>query len=334
MPIPANSLRYVFVYVFETNRGPYMVDSGWNTEEAYGALSAGLARAGTSIEEVQGILVTHLHPDHYGLAGRVREASGAWIGLHPADAALIHDRYVEPAFLVEMMGSMLRRAGAPDEELESLQRAAMPVLPLVTAATPDILVEDGDKLDIPGWDVLAIWTPGHSPGHLCLWEAGNQLMLSGDHVLPRITPNIALHPQAGNDPLGDFLASLDRVGGYAAAEVLPGHEHRFVNLSARVAELHEHHERRFDEVVAALAGGARSAWEVATLMKWSRPWPEIEGFMRRAAVLETLAHLRALEVRGVVITVSKGTGSSEGGPGADGAALDQPTHWQLARGAT
>jgi glyoxylase-like metal-dependent hydrolase (beta-lactamase superfamily II) len=317
VPIPSNSLRYVFVYVFETDRGPYIVDTGWNTVEAWAALDAGLADAGTSVGEVQGIVVTHLHPDHYGLAGRVREASGAWIGLHPADAALIHDRYVDPDFLVEMMGAMLQRAGAPSDELQALQRAAMPVLPFVTAATPDILVEDGDKLDIPGWDVAALWTPGHSPGHLCLWEAGNQLMLSGDHVLPRITPNISFHPQAGDDPLGDFLTSLERVARYQAAEVLPGHEHRFVNLAARVAELQEHHERRFAEVVAALADGVTTGWEVATLMKWSRPWTSIEGFMRRAAVLEALAHLRALEVRGVVEEVRS---------------PDGPSRWQLVAG--
>lgn len=311
VPIPANSLRYVFVYVFETDRGPYIVDTGWNTEEAYDALGAGLADIGTSVSEVQGILVTHLHPDHYGLAGRVREASGAWIGLHPADAALIHDRYVDTDFLVGLMGSALQRAGAPLEELDALQHAAMPVLSFVTPAIPDILVEDEDKLDIPGWDIMALWTPGHSPGHLCLWEAHNNLMLSGDHVLPRITPNISFHPQAGNDPLGDFLASLDRVGRYDAEEVLPGHEHRFVNLAARVAELHEHHEKRFAEVVAALEGGATSGWEVATLMKWSRPWAGIDGFMRRAAVLEALAHLRALEVRGIVVEVVEGEGPSK-----------------------
>ncbi len=311
MPIPANSLRYVFVYLFETDRGPYIVDTGWNTEEAWEALGAGLAEAGTSVGEVQGILVTHLHPDHYGLAGRIREASGAWIGLHPADAALIHDRYVDPDFLVGMMGSVLFRAGAPPEELEALKHAAMPVLPFVTAATPDILVEDGDRLEIPGWEVAAVWTPGHSPGHLCLWETANQLMLSGDHVLPRITPNIAFHPQAGDNPLGDYLKSLERVGRYAAAEVLPGHEHRFVNLASRVGELQEHHARRFDEVVAALSAGFTTGWEVATLMKWSRPWTGIDGFMRRAAVLESLAHLRALEVRGVVEEITYPDGPSQ-----------------------
>ena len=176
----------------------------------------------------------------------------------------------------------------------------MPVLPLVTPATPDILVEDGDSLDFPGWDVAAIWTPGHSPGHLCLWEAANQLMLSGDHVLPRSRRTSPSIPRPGDNPLGDFSNRSSGSGGTRRRRCCPGHEHRFVNLAGRVGELHEHHAWRFDEVVAALAGGFTTGWEVATLMKWSRPWAGIDGFMRRAAVLETLAHLRALEVRGMV----------------------------------
>src|SRR5215472_16854837 len=101
VPIPSNSLRYVFVYVFETDAGPFIVDAGWNTDDAFAALSDGLTQAGADITDVQGVLVTHIHPDHYGLAGRVREVSGAWIALHPADAALIQDRYEEPADLLD-----------------------------------------------------------------------------------------------------------------------------------------------------------------------------------------------------------------------------------------
>jgi glyoxylase-like metal-dependent hydrolase (beta-lactamase superfamily II) len=290
----------VFVYVFETDRGPFLVDAGWNTDDAFAALSAGLRHLGSDISEVQGVLVTHIHPDHYGLAGRIREASGAWIALHPADAVLIHDRYDEPTDLLQRVGTMLRRMGAPADELASLQNASMPVLPLVGSVKPDLLVEDGDKPEVPGWDLAAIWTPGHSPGHLCFWEDRNALMLSGDHVLPRITPNIPFHPQAGADPLGDYLRSLQKLEAYDADEVLPAHEHRFVGLSQRLAELRAHHEARFAEVIAAIDDGSTSAWDIASRMGWSRPWNRIEGFMRRAAVGEALAHLRALEIRGIV----------------------------------
>ena len=136
VPIPNNSLRYVFVYAFETDAGPYLVDAGWNTDEAFAALGDGLAHAGFQMSDVQGVLVTHIHPDHYGLAGRIREASGAWIALHPADAALIHDRYEEPDDLLAAVGGFLRRVGAPADEVATLQHAAMPVRGLVDAVRP------------------------------------------------------------------------------------------------------------------------------------------------------------------------------------------------------
>ncbi|MGH9116260.1 MAG: MBL fold metallo-hydrolase [Acidimicrobiales bacterium] len=300
VPIPDNPLRYVLVYAFESERGPYLVDAGWNTDEAYETLVSGLALAGFDVRDVKGVLVTHIHPDHYGLAGRIREASGAWVALHPADASLIESRYGDPDQLLELMATMLRRDGAPADEITSLQNASMPIRSFVWAAAPDILMEDGDKPEVPGWDLTAIWTPGHSPGHLCFYEAGNRVMLSGDHVLPRITPNISFHPQAGPDPLGDFLASLDKVGAFDASEVLPAHEHRFANLRERVAELRAHHQARFDEVIAAIRDGVTTTWGIAGRMTWNRPWDQIQGWMRRAAVGETLAHLHHLEKMGIV----------------------------------
>jgi glyoxylase-like metal-dependent hydrolase (beta-lactamase superfamily II) len=317
VPIPSNSLRYVLVYAFESDFGPFIVDAGWDTDEAFNALSEGLVQAGATISDVQGVLVTHIHPDHYGLAGRVREASGAWVALHPADAALIHDRYDEPEELVARVGRQLRQWGAPEDEVRSLERASLPVLPLVSPGKPDILFDDGDRPDVPGWDLTAIWTPGHSPGHLCFYEGRTRLMLTGDHVLPRITPNIPYHPQAGANPLGDYLQSLDKVAAFETHEVLPAHEHRFIGLQARVAELRAHHEARFAEVTMAIEDGASAAWEIAAHMRWSRPWDRIEGFMRRAAVGEAMAHLRALQLRGIVREV----------PG-------QPITWTINRGDT
>jgi glyoxylase-like metal-dependent hydrolase (beta-lactamase superfamily II) len=303
VPLPNNSLRYVLVYVFETDAGPYLIDAGWNTDDAYQALDSGLTQLGSGISEVQGVLVTHIHPDHYGLAGRVRDASGAWVALHPADAALVHDRYDEPDELIERVGSMLRRMGAPPDEAAKLQEAAMPVRAFVQAGEPDVLIEDGDHPKVPGWDLSAIWTPGHSPGHLCFWEPRHQVMLTGDHVLPRITPNIPFHPQAAGNPLGDFLASLDKLRGYDPTEVLPAHEHRFVGLDGRLDELVAHHEHRFIEILAAIDDGVTTAWDIAARMHWSRSWDRIEGFMRRAAVAEAMAHLRELAERGVVVEI-------------------------------
>jgi glyoxylase-like metal-dependent hydrolase (beta-lactamase superfamily II) len=303
VPLPNSSLRYVLVYVFETDRGPYLVDAGWNTEEAYQALSNGLEALGTSISSVQGVLVTHIHPDHYGLAGRVRDVSGAWVALHPADAQLIHDRYDAPEHLLELVGDQLRRFGAPVAEVRPLQEAAMPVRSLVDPVLPDVLLDDGTRPEIPGWHLTAIWTPGHSPGHLCFYEHAGNLLLSGDHVLPRITPNIPFHPQAGPDPLGDFLASLEKLRTIDPGEVLPAHEHRFVGLHARLDELIAHHDQRFAEVLAAIDDGVVVAWDIASRMRWSRPWDRIEGFMRRAAVGEAVAHLVRLVKVGLLVEV-------------------------------
>jgi len=299
LPIP---LGYVLVYAFETDRGPYIIDAGWNTDEAFDALSSGLATAGFDISAVRGVLVTHIHADHYGLAGRLRETSGAWIALHPADAELIHGRYEEPDDLLAMMGTYLRRVGAPQSEVEALRNASMPVRPFVELARPDVLLEDGDRPDIPGWDLTAIWTPGHSPGHLCFWEPRHQLMCTGDCVLPRITPNISLNPQSEDDPLGDYLRSLDRLETFGG-DALPAHEWRFDDLRARLEELRQHHRHRLDEVIAAIRNGCTTAWEITPQMEWGRPLDDAELFTRRAAMSEAMAHLRLLEVRGVVRAV-------------------------------
>ncbi|MGA2472862.1 MAG: MBL fold metallo-hydrolase, partial [Acidimicrobiales bacterium] len=189
----------------------------------------------------------------------------------------------------------------PAEELEPLRNAAMPVRPLVDAVVPDVLLEDGARPEVPGWDLRAIWTPGHSPGHLCFYESRQELMLSGDHVLPRITPNIPFHPQAGANPLGDYLLSLDKLEPYRVGEVLPAHEYRFDDLHTRLEELRQHHRDRFAEVVELLRESPHSAWDIAAHMKWSRPWDDIAGFMRRAAVGETVSHLRVLEIDGTVV---------------------------------
>ncbi|MGH8976187.1 MAG: MBL fold metallo-hydrolase, partial [Acidimicrobiia bacterium] len=144
VPIPKNPLRYVFVYAFETDGGTYIVDAGWNTDESWDTLCAGLQQAGTDVQSVRGVLVTHIHPDHYGLAARVREASGAWVALHPEDAALIQDRYIDTDDLLRRMAASLQWMGAPPDEIDGLAHASMPVKHFVTTVRPDILIEDGD----------------------------------------------------------------------------------------------------------------------------------------------------------------------------------------------
>jgi glyoxylase-like metal-dependent hydrolase (beta-lactamase superfamily II) len=298
VPIPASPLRYVLTYVFEVPGGLVLVDPGWNAPESLEALSSGLAAIGAGLADVRGVLVTHMHPDHYGLAGRVRELSGAWVGLHPADAALIHDRYEDVDALLERTVAWLRDTGIPPDELPDMRDASMALRRFVVVARPDVLLEDGDRPEVPGWQLVAVHTPGHTPGHLCFHEERAGLLLTGDHVLPRITANISVHPQSSSDPLGEYLASLERLRKYAGSPALPGHQWRFDNLAERIDQIVAHHEQRLEETAALVAAGAETVWEVATRLRWSRPWERIQGFMRRAAIGETHAHLAALERRG------------------------------------
>ncbi len=299
VPIPDNPLRYVLVYVLELDDGVALVDAGWNTEEAWHALGDGLRVAGGSLADVRAVVVTHIHPDHYGLAGRVREASGAWVGLHPADAALLQGRYVDVDALVARMDALLELCGVPDPVRADLAGASLPIRSLVTAAEPDVLLPDEDLLDLPGWDLRTIWTPGHSPGHVCLYSDRRRLLLSGDHVLPRITPNISFHSQQVPNPLGDYLASLARLEALDPEEVLPAHEYRFAGLGTRLDELVRHHEARLTEIEDELRRrSGTTCWDLTTSLTWSRPWEQIPPFMQRAANGETLAHLVLLEARG------------------------------------
>ncbi|WP_084773067.1 MBL fold metallo-hydrolase [Nonomuraea candida] len=304
VPIPINPLRYVLVYALELPGGVAIIDAGWNTDEAYDALVAGLGVAGYAITDVKGVLVTHIHPDHYGLAGRIRESSGAWIGLHPADARLVRERYDDEAIdsLVQRERALLARCGVPELTLDELAGASMMIRHMVSMARPDRLIEDGDDLGLPGWDLRALWTPGHSPGHLCFVSPGRRVLFSGDHVLARITPIVAVHPQSGPNPLADYLDSLASVRKLEVDEVLPAHEYRFLELAERVDAVMAHHDDRLAEIerVVGELGGA-TCWDVATRLTWSRPWETIPPFMRRSANNETLAHLVWLEAKGRVV---------------------------------
>jgi glyoxylase-like metal-dependent hydrolase (beta-lactamase superfamily II) len=181
------------------------------------------------------------------------------------------------------------------------------VLTFAPLPEPDRLIEDGELVDLPGWAVRAVWTPGHTPGHLCFHEERTGVLLAGDHVLPRISPNVSHHPRQLADPLRAFLDSLAKVGELAVDEVLPAHEYRFRGLPDRVADLRTHHEQRLGELLSLVRGrpGCTTV-QLAERLSWRRQWSDIVDFHRRAAIGETLSHL--------LLLASRGLATSSGGP--------------------
>jgi len=307
VPIPDSPLRYTLTYLIAAGSGLLVVDPGWNTEAGWQALAEGLKAAGALPADVTGIVVTHMHLDHHGLSARLREASGAWIAMHPAELrtlAALRPRNAGPR---RADLAWLARCGVPDDAAPGLAVTDDALAAVRAMAMPDMLLEHGDLVPLPGRRVRAVWTPGHTPGHLCLHEESDGLLLTGDHVLPRISPNIGLQPDAAEPPLAAYLRSLELIAAYDRAEALPAHEYRFHGLADRVRMLLAHHERRCDEVIAILArGGPATAWQVTRQLSWSRGWSSVTGFMRRAALAEAGAHLRHLVDRGTVVTASAG----------------------------
>jgi glyoxylase-like metal-dependent hydrolase (beta-lactamase superfamily II) len=315
-PFPNSPLRYVLAYLVETPRGPVLIDTGWPSEEAWDGLVAGVRETGHDVVDVVAVLVTHFHADHFGLAHRVREASGAWIGMHELDARALSD-FRSLAEFAAADRAWLTHRGVPVGEIEDM-------LPhprsesQIHRMSPDVMLADGARPLGDDGPLRAIWTPGHTPGHLCFADERYNVLLTGDHVLPRITPNISPSPNSTGDTLGTYLESLAGLTEIEPDEVLPAHEYRFAGLTARVRQLQEHHRARLREVLGVVAAiGGRTTAEVAEGLTWSRPWDQNHGMIRRSAVGETYAHLVYLERRGLI----------DGGAGGAG----EIDHWRLVK---
>jgi glyoxylase-like metal-dependent hydrolase (beta-lactamase superfamily II) len=299
VPIPIGPLRYVLSYLIEHRSGFVMVDTGWDNPDSWAGLVAGLKSCDIPLSAVTAVLVTHVHPDHHGLSAAVREQSGAWIGMHERESELLTRMAFRPTEQ-QHWPDFLRWCGAPAGHIEELvalrgasqhggdRRRQM--------AKPDRTIADGELIDAPGLTLRALWTPGHTPGHLCFRDETHDLLLTGDHVLPRITPNISAFDTRSR-PLADYLRSLAALRGIQPGEVLPAHEYRFTGLDSRLADITSHHERRLAEIrgVLAAAPDGLTAWQVAERVTWSRGWDRLSGFPRQAALGEVLSHLRELQ---------------------------------------
>jgi glyoxylase-like metal-dependent hydrolase (beta-lactamase superfamily II) len=310
IPIPDNPLRYTLAYLVAFTDAIVLVDPGWDSAAGRSALEAGLASMGALMQDVAGLVVTHVHPDHHGMSAHVREVSGAWVAMHPLEHRSLPKRTVDFPLQDARDRGWLEQCGVPPAVVEELSIPPEVLLDFHSMAEPDITIEDGQPIPETGGRLRAVWTPGHTPGHLCLYDESEDVLLSGDHVLPRISPNIGHRADTDYPPLAEYLASLERIAAYDSAEVLPAHEYRFHGLASRCRQLQRHHAERCAEIMTKMTEvGSSTVWELSERLTWSRGWRGVEGLMRRAAIAETLAHVNYLRDLGLITEVE-----SKGGP--------------------
>lgn len=301
IPFQEGAVRYTLSYLASNSDGQcIIIDPGWDSDEGWSQLLLGLEFAGLSLDAVVGIVVTHLHRDHLGMAARLAQHSGAWIGMHAAEHELL-ERRSNLSTVASDEESWFSRCGIPNEEAKILASPYEEVIYNTHLARPTVALEDGARLPLAGRELLVFDTPGHTVGHVCVLDIDNELIFTGDHLLPRISSNVGL--VSGNcserQPISEFYRSLDRVAQWPQFEACPAHEYRFSGVATRAADLKRHHHERAGEIRNVLSTSrGLTIWDLALRLSWSRGWESLNPPNRRLAVAETAAHAEHLVMTG------------------------------------
>ncbi|MDA4129870.1 MAG: MBL fold metallo-hydrolase [Thaumarchaeota archaeon] len=310
LPVPVPKLKSVFAYLVKDGNESLLIDTGWGGDASYHALVSAFESLDLKLAKLNQIIISHLHPDHFGLSSRLKkEVPGAKLLIHAYDATAIKRNREQLEKLLKELRRWLIRNGAPKQKLISIISSSERFLGDHYPAIPNKRLHGGEKLRVGKFEFLVIHTPGHTRGTICLYEKSEKILFSGDHVLPTITPNISLSPLYSGNPLGDYLnsiRSLRKLG--HVSMVLPSHEFLFRNLQQRLLEIERHHGQRLAECVSALrpdknikASGDHSVYEVASKLKWySGSWSKLTPWEMRAAMMETAAHLEYLKKNGKI----------------------------------
>lgn len=290
VPVPVSRIpiRFTYAYLIRSNGQAVLIDPGASSPEGDAALARGLAAIGMPVRLLTGIVVTHYHFDHWEAADALAEASGAWVAIGASEQNWI-DRLTDDVLSSKAAIERFREFGVPAER--ATEFAAVEDYRFTREhRRPGLLLRHLDVLPVEGESLRVLSTPGHSPGHVCIHDERRDLLFSGDHVLPGITPHIALNPFGEPDPVAQYLQSLLVVEQIGDVEVLPAHEYRFSGLVARTHALRDDVARRVREVSGVLSRMPHgTTWEVASRLTWSRPWSHFGVEAQRMAVVETAA---------------------------------------------
>ncbi len=293
LPIPFED-GLVNVFLFTDGEQVDLLDCGMNSDESVAMIRHAIKHLGA--QRLGRLMVTHIHPDHYGAAGVFAGEGLADLYIHRLEVPLVHPRYVELEHLVTEVRKYLLVNGVPGDEADVLSNSQRALSQVVTTADPSVQLDGAEIVQMGRRHLRVEWTPGHSPGHITLYDLESKTLFAGDHILPDSSPNIGLHPQSTPDPLHEYLDGLRRMAAYHLELVLPAHGRPFSEVQTRVDTLISHHQRRLDQVTEIVDRTEKSGWQVA-LELWG---PRENLYEKRLALQEGLAHLQALAVEGRV----------------------------------
>jgi glyoxylase-like metal-dependent hydrolase (beta-lactamase superfamily II) len=296
LPLPF-PLRIVNCYALRDGDGWSIVDTGIHYPPGEAAWRAAFGELAIEPRTIRRIILTHAHPDHYGMAGWLQQLSGAPVLLAPDELAFARRVWHDGERNERAVTGYFLRHGMPAALAEQV-RASLVETRKMTPPWPEVTIElpPGARVTIGARQFEAIATPGHSEQHLVFYCAAERLLLCGDAVLTKISPNVSRWPDGRPDPLADFLGSLDMLGGLSVGVALPGHGPLIARFAERLAELRAHHDERL-ELMAQVAGDGATAFEVCSAVF---PTAALSPHQLRFALSETLAHLEYLAIRGRV----------------------------------
>ena len=305
IPLPIPALKHLNAYVIQGEGQCVLIDTGMGSDKAFAELSRQLAEIGVKPENLTEILVTHFHIDHVGLVPRLRKLSGAQLVVSAKTAEAVQLVMQTHKSYWKSLADTYKVAGVPTELVEQMLKSTPGYIfqaVYVELARPSRTLKDGEKISVGEYSFQTVWAPGHSPGHICHYEPERRLLMSGDHLLPTITPHVTQWRRE-SDALAEYLDSLEKVEKLDVDVVLPGHEELFKNHRKRISELQEHHRSRATEILSEIQTQELTAHQIASRIHWDvecPSWDEFPLFQKLLAVGETLAHLKFLEERNQV----------------------------------
>jgi glyoxylase-like metal-dependent hydrolase (beta-lactamase superfamily II) len=288
----------VNLYLIRDGSSYATVDTGWESTSSVNLLEAQLAEAGIRFPDIKRAIVTHCHSDHMGMMSKLKRANNATTYLHRNEIDLIKVRYNKENSYWPITDKFILSHGVPPSELPPPD-FDMPTL--TSVVPPDILLKGGEEISVGEYTLRVINTPGHTPGHISLYEPHQKFLISGDVLLPTIATNAATHVLQMPNSLQKYLNSLNTLRGLDIELVLPGHEYPFSNHRKRIEELFEHYRQKREGVLRVFNGSEspKTAYDVSRLLSWtphakSYSWDKLNGWDRRLAMLQTIAHLEEL----------------------------------------